>query len=133
MDVNLSMTFRILAIGMFAAVLFAADDSGIAGSWTGESLCTGVRGACKDEHVIWTFKAPDSSGKVWASADKVVDGQRINMGSAEFQFDKPASTLSWKIPLGIWKLVLKKDAIDGTLTLKEGGIARRMTLKKDTP
>jgi hypothetical protein len=118
---------------MFAASLFAADDSGIAGSWTGESLCTGVRSACKDEHVIWTFKAPDSAGKVWASAEKVVDGQRINMGSGDYEYDKANSTLSQKIPLGIWKLVVKKNTIEGTLTLNEGGIARRMTLKKDTP
>jgi len=114
-----------------AGLLSGGDGSGVAGSWTGESLCTGVRGACKDEHVIWTFKAPDRNGRVWSSADKVVDGQRINMGTGELQFDPEASTLTMKIPLGVWKLTMKGDTIDATLTLNDGQIVRRMTLKKD--
>ena len=116
-----------------AAALAAADDSGIAGSWTGESLCTGTRAACKDEHVIWTFQAPDSAGRVASSADKVVDGKRINMGTGELQFDKATSTLTFKIPLGAWKLNMKKDVIDATLTLTDGEVVRLMNLKKDKP
>src|SRR5579885_2758557 len=95
-------------------LVFAAD---IAGSWTGDSICTGVRAACKDEHVIWTFQPPDSRDKVQMSADKVVNGERQNMGTGEMQLDRKASTLLWKIPLGEWKLAIKDDTIKGTLTL----------------
>jgi hypothetical protein len=126
------MIFRIWSLGLLAAAaLIAADDFGIAGSWTGESLCTGTRAACQDEHVIWTFMNPDSAGLVSSSADKVVDGKRINMGTAELQFNRETSTLTWRIPLGIWKLTMKKDTIEGTLTLNDGEVVRRMNLKKD--
>jgi hypothetical protein len=76
-------------------------------------------------------KAPDSAGHVSASADKVVDGRRINMGSGEFQWDRQNSTLSWTIPLGVWKFTMKNDTMERTLTLNEGAVARRVALKKD--
>jgi hypothetical protein len=65
-DVNFPMTFRILLFGLIAVLSFASDDSEIAGSWTGESACTGARASCVDEHVTWTFKVPD--GSTWARA-----------------------------------------------------------------
>jgi hypothetical protein len=125
------MTLRVVGLALAAATLLTADDSKLTGSWTGDSICTGVRPACQNEHVIWTFKAPDRNGHVAASADKVVNGERVNMGLAEFEPDKEVSTWVWKISLGVWRIVLDKDTIEGTLTLNEGGIARHMNLKRD--
>ncbi len=117
---------------MIFPILFviAAD---IAGSWTGESICTGARSACKDEHVIWTFSAPDSKNIVHSSADKVVNGERQNMGSGDLEYDPKASTLTMKIPLGSWLLTMKGDKIEAVLKLNDGQIARNMNLKKDKP
>src|SRR5437660_1430297 len=96
---------------LFAAAALAADRPKIEGVWKGESLCTGVLPACKDEKVIYTFRAPASDGTVWASADKVVDGQRINMGTATYKYDEVQGTLTWQG----WKLMLHGTAIDATL------------------
>ena len=123
------MGFRYLLL----AVLIAGDDVQIAGSWTGESTCTGVRSACKDEHVIWTLSEPDSKNVVHSSADKVVNGERQNMGTGDLEFDRAASTLTMKIPLGVWQLTIKGDRIEAVLKLNDGQIARHMNLKKDKP
>lgn len=117
-------------LAALCGVALAGSDSGIAGEWEGEYICTGVRAACVDEHVIWTFKDPDRDGHVSASTDKVVGGVRQNMGSGEFQFDAKTETMTWKIPLGIWKFTRKKDAMDGILTLNDGQVARNVSLKR---
>jgi len=83
--------------------------------------------------VIWTFQAPDAKDHVQASADKVVNGERQNMGTADMQLDRKASTLTWKMPLGEWRLTIKGDTIESTLVLTDGQIARHMKLKKDKP
>jgi hypothetical protein len=111
-------------------LLIAAD---ITGSWTGESICTGVRAACKDEHVIWTFGKPDAKDMVHASCDKVVNGERQNMGEGDMQLDRKKSMITWKIPLGVWELKINDDKIESVLRLNDGQIARHMNLKKDKP
>jgi hypothetical protein len=122
---------RLLLFTAFTTVTVVADDVPIAGSWSGESLCASERGACKDEHVIWTFKAPDSKGHVWISADRVVDGQRINMGASDYDYNREKTTLTWKNQYGVWELRIKGDVIEGSMTLNDGRVVRKMNLKKD--
>ena len=110
----------------------AGADSGIAGDWEGESICTGVRPACRNEHVIWTLKAPDRDGHVQVSADKVVNGARENMGSGEFEPDPKSGGMLWKIPMGVWKFKRTGDSIQGTLVLNDGQVARNVSMKRVT-
>ena len=112
---------------LFAAVALAGDPQKIEGVWKGESLCTGVLPACKDEKVIYTFRAPAADGTVWASADKVVDGQRVNMGTSTYQYDQAHGILTWQR----WKLTIQGSSIEGTLTLASGEVARKMKLAKE--
>jgi hypothetical protein len=120
----------IFVIGVTAV---ASDDTAqLAGSWTGESICTGVNPSCRDEKSIYTFSSPDASGLVTWQADKVVNGQRITMGTMKLSYDQEHSTLHGENAAGVWHFIIKGTAMDGTLKLRSGETARNIRLKKDS-
>jgi hypothetical protein len=53
----------------------AGDTSGLAGNWQGESICYANEPVCHDEKVIDHIPAPDASGRVFITADKLIDGR----------------------------------------------------------
>ena len=60
----------------------AADEaSTFVGTWRGESVCVAKNTACHNETVVYRVtKLPDRSDDVSISADKIVNGNAINMG-----------------------------------------------------
>ena len=113
------------------------DGSNLVGNWTGESICTGSFPACHDEKVIYRIpKAPDQSGKVTITADKIVDGKPETMGVLDFKYDAEKSTLVCEFTRGnthgLWAFTVKENAMEGTLVvLPAKTLARRVKLKKD--
>lgn len=103
------------------------------GVWTGSSICQQRQSACRDESVIYTITAGDKNSRVVrVSADKVVDGKRINMGSGDYDFDPASHTLSHSDQYGAWKLTVNRDELSGTMTLPDGTLFRRVSLKKSS-
>ena len=101
------------------------------GVWTGSSICQQLQSACHDESVIYTITADEKNSRVVrVSADKVVDGKRINMGSGDYDFDSASHTLSHSDQYGSWKLTITGNDLSGTMTLPDGILFRRVTLKK---
>src|SRR6266404_3918870 len=74
------------------------DGASLVGNWTGDSICVGNRSACHDEQVVYRIpKAPDSSGNVTITADKIVNGKPELMGVLDFKYDsekRPWSVIS---------------------------------------
>lgn len=115
------------------------DGSSLVGNWTGESICTGAFPACHDEKVIYRIpKAPDRSGKVTITADKIVNGKPETMGVLDFNYDGDKDTLVCEFTRGtthgLWEFKVKEDTMEGTLVvLPAKTLARRVKLKKEAP
>jgi hypothetical protein len=102
------------------------------GVWRGDSLCTTASSAsCNNERVVYYIEAiAGKSDSVMIRADKIVDGKAITMGSGPWQYDRSKQTLSWQSGERLWLLIIKGRQIEGTLTVANGVIFRKMTLRR---
>jgi hypothetical protein len=119
--------------GQFAVskATLAQDEEALAGNWSGESLCQAKNSPCQDEKVVYHISQSREPGKVKASADKIVDGKVINMGTIDFTYDKKDGTLVNETSGRVWKFTVKGNTMQGALTLPDKTIYRRVTLKKE--
>ena len=124
----------VMALGMTGALsqrLLAAEASGVVGTWRGESACATDAPACRNESVVYYIKeVPNRSDLVSIRADKIVDGQSITMGTGEWKYDSSQHTLEWRTARQAWLLKVIGDHIEGTLTLADGTVFRKMKLEK---
>jgi len=110
----------------------AAEASSVAGTWRGQSVCTTDNPACQNETVVYYIKdVPDRPDLVFIQADKIVNGKAITMGSGQWRQDRAEHTLEWRMPQRVWLLKITGDRMEGTLTLADKTVARKMTLDKD--
>jgi len=125
--------FILLAASLFSTVTrAAADESSIAGIWRGDSICVQKNTACHDEVAVYRVSAiPGKDGHVYVSGGKVVDGKEVVMGSGEWRFDASTRTLSTELPHGEIMLVVNGDKMQGTFTLHDKTVLRRITLKRE--
>jgi hypothetical protein len=104
----------------------------VIGVWRGDSICGSDRAGCVDEKVVYYIGAiAAKAGVVSIRADKIVNGQAVTMGTGEWKYDAQHHTLIWETPHQTWLLKIEGDTIQGTLTLADRTVVRRMTLKKD--
>jgi hypothetical protein len=118
-------------IGLLAAGA-DRDVAAIAGTWRGQSVCVTNAPACRDEQVVYYIKeVPERTDVVRIQADRIVDSKAITMGSGEWQYHGAQHTLEWSTPRQVWLLKIAGTHIDGTLTLADKSIFRKMSLDKD--
>lgn len=87
--------------------------------------------SCHDEKVIYFIRT--ISGKpdlMFVRADKIVDGKAITMGTGEWQYDRAKLTPTMRSPQRLW-LLRRRAQIEGTLTLADGTVFRKMKLRQD--
>jgi hypothetical protein len=107
------------------------EEGKLAGTWRGDSLCVEKGAACHDEVAVHRITAiPGKPGTVMVSGGKVVDGKEIVMGTGEGRYDSGKRTLSVELPRGIITLKADGDKLEGTFTLPDKTVLRRITLKK---
>jgi len=104
----------------------------LTGTWRGQSICATDAPACHNETVVCYIKQiPNRTDVVFIQADKLVDGKAITMGAGEWQYRATQRSLELKMPRQVWLLNISGNRIEGTLTLADKTIFRRMTLSKD--
>jgi hypothetical protein len=131
-SVRLLVALGLGGIGLFSAHPAQSQGSGVAGTWRGESVCVTDAPACHNETVIYYIKdVPDRPDLVLIQADKVVNAKAITMGTGQWQHDRAQHTLKWPTPRQVWLLKIIGSRIEGTLTLADGTVFRRMTLQKN--
>ena len=104
----------------------AQDPNELLGIWRGTSLCTDRQAApaCQDEAAVYEFKAGPRPGVVRWIADKMVNGERQNMGESELTYD--AVEKCWKVEItsprfrSVWRLVVSGNHLTGTARLLPG-------------
>src|SRR5437762_1144970 len=114
-----------------ASASITDDESKLGGTWRGESLCVQKGTACHDEVAVYRIAAiPGKRGYFTVTGGKVVDAKEIVMGSGEWRYDIAKHTLIGDLPRGV--IVLKRDGdkLEGTFTLPDKTVLRRITLKK---
>lgn len=140
--------FRAAALGTFLAAALvsgvlvkaqnpAAKGSGdgeegkLVGTWRGDSLCVEKGTACHDEVAVYRIAAiPGKPGYLMVSGGKVVDGKEIVMGTGEWRYDSTKHTMSVELPRGVITLKVDGDRLEGTFTLPDKTVLRRISLKK---
>ena len=55
----------------------------------------------------------------------------ITMGTGEWQYDRSQHALEWRTPRQVWLLKITGNRIEGTLTLADRTVFRKMTLDKN--
>jgi Protein of unknown function (DUF3224) len=133
-------------ISCAVALLFAlsgstasyAQQTSLAGDWTGESICAGGNPSCHDEKVVYHISVdPADSTKVTIRADKIVDGKPEWMGDIVLKYDASKQTLTGDLQSprykGIWEFTVKGNIIEGTLSIlnPEKTIGRRIRVQRN--
>lgn len=107
------------------------EERKLAGTWRGDSLCVEKGTACHDEIAVYRIAAiPGKPGTLLVSGGKVVDGREIVMGTGEGRYDSAKRTLSVELPRGVITLKADGDKLEGTFTLPDKTVLRRIRLKK---
>ena len=125
------MFFHFLA-GAVAASSQARQRDTAVGTWRGESKCLVTPSACRDEDSIYRIAAvAKSQTTVTLTANKIVGGKEITMGTSECSFSPDTRVLKCPLPNGsAIRFELKADALNGTMTLSDGTEWRRITLRR---
>jgi len=109
----------------------AGEEARLVGTWRGDSLCVEKGTACQDEMAVYRIAAiPDKPGYLLVSGGKVVDGKEIVMGTGEWRYDSAKHALSVELPRGVITLKADGDKLEGTFTLPDKTVLRRISLKK---
>ena len=112
--------------------MFAQDKHAIAGVWRGQSSCEQKESACREETVVYRLSPlQDKPGSFSASADKIVDGKAVNMGTLEFRYVEDQHALVCEYAQGVWRLSVDGEKIEETLTRPDGSLFRRVALRKE--
>ena len=65
------------------------------------------------------------------SADKIVDGKVVNIGTPEFWYVKDQHALVCEYAQGVWRLSVDGQKIEGTLTRPDGSLFSLVALRKE--
>src|ERR1700732_5175326 len=108
-----------------------ADDSRPLGDWRGQSACVVRESACHDEDSLYhVTKLPDKPGWYSMKLDKIVEGKPVTMGTMECAYSPGKQALTCEFPRGIMRFNINADKMEGTMTLPDGTLWRKLSLKK---
>jgi len=125
------MTLTLALTLLLVAPQAPATPPTIAGAWEGSSLCTVPSSPCHDEHVVYHIQAANDKDptKFAIDANKIVNGSEESMGTLECSFTTEKKELHCDTA-GDWRFKVNGDTIVGTLTLRDGTLYRKVSLKK---
>jgi hypothetical protein len=109
----------------------ASDDSGVLGDWRGESICVVRESACHDEDSLYhVTRQPEKPGWVSMKLDKIVNGKPVTMGTMECSYGAANQSLTCEFPRGVMRFTISGNKMEGTMTLSDGTLWRKLSLKK---
>ena len=103
----------------------------ISGEWRGNSECAVKDSPCHDEVNVYRFIASaDKPGQFEGFGSKIVDGKEVPMGSLQWKYNAPAHALEAGNAGMTFRLVVNGASMEGTLSLPDRTVYRRIHLKK---
>lgn len=103
----------------------------VVGTWQGDSECAVANSPCHDERNI--YRISEVTGKIGVLhvvGEKVVQGKDIVMGSGDWIYDPAKHILLSETSNGTFRLVVSGGSMEGTLTLPDKTVYRRIHLKR---
>jgi hypothetical protein len=111
----------------------AADDSIVVGDWHGDSICVVRESACHNEDSLYhVARLAGRPGWFSMKLDKIVDGKPVTMGRQECSFDSGKQILLCEFARGVMRFTLQGNKMEGSMTLTDGTLWRKISLKKST-
>jgi hypothetical protein len=105
--------------------------STIVGDWRGESACVVRASGCRDEDSEYHFsRRQGKPGWLSLTGAKIVDGKPVTMGTLDCNFDLNTREMQCDLPSGVFRFEVKGDRLEGNMTLKDGTLWRRLSLRK---
>lgn len=104
------------------------------GTWRGESKCMVRPSGCRDEDSVYRISvAGQSQTRVTLSANKIVDGREVNMGTSECGYSPETRVLDCPLPNGNkLNFGLDGDSLSGAMKLADGRLWRKISLRRAT-
>ena len=135
---KLFAALAVIALSLFSARQHAAaqtktsdEFAAVLGEWRGESICLARKPICKDEKVIYRIRrSAEDPSRISVIADKIVDEHPVYMGTLACDYEKIKQVLSCEMPQGVWKFTVAGMKMQGTLTLNDKTLARRVSVEK---
>lgn len=109
----------------------SSEDYSFVGDWRGVSICMVRESACRDEDSL--YHVTRLTGKLgWYSMkfDKIVDGKPVTMGKQECSYDSTKKSLVCEFARGVMRFSIQGDRMEGSMSLTDGTLWRRISLKK---
>ena len=109
----------------------ASAESAIFGDWRGESICVVLESACHDEDSLYhVTKLVEKPGWVSMKLDKIVNGKPVTMGVMDCSYSSAKQSLTCEFPRGVMRFTVSDNKMEGTMTLPDGTLWRKITLRK---
>jgi hypothetical protein len=109
----------------------ASDNSSVLGDWRGESICVVRESACHDEDSLYhVTKLPEKPGWISMKLDKIVNGKPVTMGAMDCSYSAAKQSLTCEFPRGVMRFSVNENKMEGTMTLPDGSLWRKISLKK---
>jgi hypothetical protein len=107
------------------------EESALLGDWRGESICVVRESACHDEDSLYhVTKLAAKPGRVSMKLDKIVNGKPVTMGVMDCSYSAAKQSLTCEFPRGVMRFKVDNNKMEGTMTLPDGTLWRKITLKK---
>ena len=116
---------------IIAIALATTTDDTLSGDWRGDSICVVRNSACVDEKSLYHFKKLGQTDRYSLQADKIVNGQPVNMGTVDCVFAPEKQALTCELQKGVIHLSLNGTRLEGTMNLADGMLWRNISLAKD--
>jgi hypothetical protein len=115
------------------AIATTTADDALVGDWRGDSICVVRPSACVDEKALYHVKKLGQPDHYSMQADKIVNGEPVNMGTTDCVFVSEKKRLTCELPKGVIHLALRGTQLEGTMNLADGTLWRNISLSKDQP
>jgi hypothetical protein len=125
------MNPALLIVAIVLATTTASD--ALVGDWRGNSICVVRPSSCVDEKALYHVKKLGQPDRYSMQANKIVNGEPVNMGTTDCVFASEKQTLTCELPKGVIHLTLDGTRLEGTMHLADGTLWRNISLSKDQP
>ena len=107
------------------------SESNLLGDWRGTSVCQVRESTCRDEDSLYHLaRIAETPNRYSMKGDKIVDGKAISMGTVECRYNEVASDLTCDLPRGVLRFTVHGNKMEGTVTLPDGTVWRKLALTK---
>jgi hypothetical protein len=139
---NSSSAVRILAVIALTSVVplmggasqtkpASSEDYAFVGDWRGDSICVLRESACHDENSLYhVTQLTEKPGWFSMKLGKIVNGKPVTMGTQECSYDSTKKSLLCEFARGVMRFTVLGDRMEGTMSLTDGTLWRKITLKK---